>query len=400
MKKIFPGIIGLGYVGLPVFNSLKKKFKVVGFDINKKRVRSLNNQIDLNNEFTEKQLKLFNKSIITNDKKKLKKCNFFIVTVPTPIKKNNLPDLKYIKTAFKTISKYIKKDSIIFLESTVFPGTTEELCKKIIKKNNNFKFHIGYSSERINPGDKIHNINNINKVVSIKSNKNIIQIVKKVYKNISKKIIFSENIKEAELSKLIENTQRDLNISLMNEIMILCHKSNLDFNEVIRLARSKWNFLNFNPGLVGGHCLPVDPYYLSYYANKSKYKTKVTLAGRSVNNYMEVHIFEQIYKKVLKIKNYTKKKIIIAGLTYKPNVSDLRNSLSIKIFKRLKKKLSNIVAYDPTIETQLAKKLGIEINFQKIRKADIFILLVKHDEFKNIYKYAKKNNKTILDPFF
>ena len=400
MKKIFPGIIGLGYVGLPVFNSLKKKFKVVGFDINKKRVRSLNNQIDLNNEFTEKQLKLFNKSIITNDKKKLKKCNFFIVTVPTPIKKNNLPDLKYIKTAFKTISKYIKKDSIIFLESTVFPGTTEDLCKKIIKKNNNFKFHIGYSSERINPGDKIHNINNINKVVSIKSNKNIIQIVKKVYKNISKKIIFSENIKEAELSKLIENTQRDLNISLMNEIMILCHKSNLDFNEVIRLARSKWNFLNFNPGLVGGHCLPVDPYYLSYYANKSKYKTKVTLAGRSVNNYMEVHIFEQIYKKVLKIKNYTKKKIIIAGLTYKPNVSDLRNSLSIKIFKRLKKKLSNIVAYDPTIETQLAKKLGIEINFQKIRKADIFILLVKHDEFKNIYKYAKKNNKTILDPFF
>ena len=400
MKKIFPGIIGLGYVGLPVFNSLKKKFEVVGFDINEKRVSSLNNQIDLNNEFTKKQLKLDNKSIITDDEKKLKKCNFFIVTVPTPIKKNYLPDLKYIKTAFKTISKYIKKDSIIFLESTVYPGTTEKLCKKIIKKKNNLKFHIGYSSERINPGDKIHNINNINKVVSIKSNKNIIRIVKKVYKNISKKIIFSENIKEAELSKLIENTQRDLNISLMNEIMILCHKSNLDFSEVIRLARSKWNFLNFSPGLVGGHCLPVDPYYLSYYANKSKYKTKVTLAGRSVNNYMEVHIFERIYKKVLKIKNYKEKKIIIAGITYKPNVADLRNSLSINIFKRLKRKLSNIVAYDPTIESQLAKKLGIEINFQKIRKADIFIFLVNHDEFKNIYKYARKNNKTILDPFF
>ena len=400
MKKIFPGIIGLGYVGLPVFNSLKKKFEVVGFDINEKRVSSLNNQIDLNNEFTKKQLKLDNKSIITDDEKKLKKCNFFIVTVPTPIKKNYLPDLKYIKTAFKTISKYIKKDSIIFLESTVYPGTTEKLCKKIIKKKNNLKFHIGYSSERINPGDKIHNINNINKVVSIKSNKNIIKKVKKVYKNISKKIIFSENIKEAELSKLIENTQRDLNISLMNEIMILCHKSNLDFSEVIRLARSKWNFLNFNPGLVGGHCLPVDPYYLSYYANKSKYKTKVTLAGRSVNNYMEVHIFERIYKKVLKIKNYKEKKIIIAGITYKPNVADLRNSLSINIFKRLKRKLSNIVAYDPTIESQLAKKLGIEINFQKIRKADIFIFLVNHDEFKNIYKYARKNNKTILDPFF
>ena len=145
---------------------------------------------------------------------------------------------------------------------------------------------------------------------------------------------------------------------------------------------------------------PSDPYYLSYYANKSKYKTKVTLAGRSVNNYMEIHVFERIYKKVLKNKNYNKKKIIIAGLTYKPNVADLRNSLSINIFKRLKRKLSNIAAYDPTIETQLAKRLGIEINFQKIRKADIFIFLVKHDEFKNIYKYAKKNNKIILDPFF
>ena len=400
MKKILPAIIGLGYVGLPVFISLKKKFKVIGFDTNKERVTNLNHQTDTNNEFSKNELKLLNKSLITNKKEYLKKCNFFIITVPTPINKNNLPDLKYIISAFKTISKYIKKNDIIFLESTVFPGTTEKICKNIIKKNNNVKFHIGYSSERINPGDKIHNIKNISKVVSIKSNKNIISIVKKVYDSISKKIIFSENIKEAELSKLIENTQRDLNIALMNEIMILCYKTNLDFNEVIRLARSKWNFLKFNPGLVGGHCLPVDPYYLSYYANKSKFKTKVTLAGRNVNNSMETFIFEKINKKVLKVKKNKNKKIVVAGLTYKANVADLRNSLAIKIFKKLKYKVPNIMAYDPTIEKRLAKKLNIEIDFENIKNADIFILLVKHNKFKNIYLYAKKNNKTIFDPFF
>jgi|TARA_B110000438_G_C15806212_1_gene647470 UDP-N-acetyl-D-galactosamine dehydrogenase len=399
MKKIFPCVVGLGYVGLPVFISLKKKFEVVGFDTNKERVKDLNYQVDTNNEFNKNQLKLLNRSKITAEKKNLKKCNFFIVTVPTPINRANLPDLKYINSAFKTISKYIKKNDIVFLESTVFPGTTEEICKKIIKKNKNVKFHIGYSSERINPGDKIHNIRNISKVVSIKNNKNIISKVKAVYDCISKKIIFTENVKEAELSKLIENTQRDLNIALMNEIMILCHKTNLNFNEVIRLARSKWNFLKFSPGLVGGHCLPVDPYYLSYYANQSKFKTKVTLAGRSVNNSMEAFIFEKIYKKILDIKKIKNKKIVIAGLTYKPNVADLRNSLAIKIFRKLKNNLSNIVAYDPTIEAKLAKKLNIEINFQNIKKADIFIFLVKHDKFKNIYAHAKKNNKTILDPF-
>jgi len=399
MKKILPAIIGLGYVGLPVFISLKKKFKVIGFDTNRDRVTNLNCQIDSNSEFSKNELKLLNKSQITNKKENLKKCNFFIITVPTPINKNNIPDLKYIISAFKTISKYIKKDDIIFLESTVFPGTTEKICKNIIKKNKNVKFHIGYSSERINPGDKIHNIKNISKVVSIKSNKDIISSVKKVYNCISKKIIFSENIEEAELSKLIENTQRDLNIALMNEIMVLCHKTNLDFNEVIRLAKSKWNFLKFNPGLVGGHCLPVDPYYLSYYAKKSKFKTKVTLAGRSVNNSMEKFIFEKIYKKILKIKENKNKKIVVAGLTYKPNVADLRNSLAIKIFKKLKDKAPNIMAYDPTIEKELAKKLNIEVFFKNIKKADIFIFLVKHNKFKNIYTYAEKNNKIIFDPF-
>ena len=308
MKKIFPCILGLGYVGLPVFVSLNNKFKSIGYDIDENRVKSLNNGIDTNNEFNKKSLILKNKSKITSNENNLKKCNFYIITVPTPVGINKLPDLKYIVSACKTISKYIKKDDIIFLESTVFPGTTEEICKKILKRNINFKFHIGYSSERINPGDKIHNIKNISKVVSINSNRNVVSRVKKVYSSLSKKIIFTKKVKEAELSKLIENTQRDLNIALMNELMVLCHKTDLNFDEVIRLARSKWNFLDFSPGLVGGHCLPVDPYYLSYYANKSNFKTKVTLAGRDVNNSMELFIFNKIYKKISKIKNIKKKK--------------------------------------------------------------------------------------------
>ena len=399
MKKLLPCVVGLGYVGLPVFISLKKKFRVTGFDLNEERIKDLNKLIDTNNEYNKKELKLRNDSKITNNENELKNCNFFIVTVPTPIKQNKLPDLKYIISAFKTISKYIKNDDIVFLESTVFPGTTENICKKIIEKKKKIKFHIGYSSERINPGDKINKINNINKVVAIKRDKKIFPVIKKIYKSISKRLIFSQNIKEAELSKLIENTQRDLNIALMNEIMILCHKSNLDFKEVIKLARSKWNFLKFNPGLVGGHCLPVDPYYLSYYAKKIKFKTEVTLAGRNINNYMEKFIYKKIHDKIFKIKRYSRKKIVIAGLTYKPNVADLRNSLAVKIFKKLKKKISNIVAYDPTINEKTSKNLNVEKNFHKIKNADTFVFLVKHSKFKKLYAYAKKNNKIVIDPF-
>ena len=302
MKKIYPCVVGLGYVGLPLFISLKKKFKVVGFDINKKRVNDLRQLNDRNKEFKKKDLRLVNNSSLTYNKIDIKNSNFYIITVPTPIKKNNIPDLKYVKSAFKIIANYITNNDIIFLESTVYPGTTLKICRNIIKnKKKNINFYIGYSSERINPGDKIHNIKNIAKVVSINANKEINDIVKKVYCNVSKKIIFTKKINEAELSKLIENTQRDLNIGLMNELMILCEKSNLDFNEVLRLANTKWNFLRFKPGLVGGHCLPVDPYYLSYYAKNLKYNTKITLAARYTNNYMEKFIFKKTYTTILLI---------------------------------------------------------------------------------------------------
>ncbi len=399
MKKIFPCIIGLGYVGLPLFVSLKKKFQMTGYDISKTRTKELKKYIDRNKEFTRKDLKLENKSLITSDHIDIKDSNFYIVTVPTPIKKNKYPDLNYIKSAFNIISKYIKNDDIVFLESTVYPGTTLEVCKNIIeKKNKNINFFIGYSSERVNPGDKIHNIKNIPKVVSIDANNKIISLVKKVYQNVSKKIVFTKKIDEAELSKLIENTQRDLNIGLMNEIMILCEKANLDFNEVIRLAKTKWNFLNFKPGLVGGHCLPVDPYYLSYYAKKLKHNTKITLAARKTNNSMEQFVLRKIILKLKNLKNYKKKKIAVMGLTYKSNVPDYRNSLAVNIYYKLKRMNKNIRAYDPIIEDSFVKKNNINNNFKEIMKSEIFIILVKHDQIGEAIKVAKKNKKIIIDP--
>lgn len=398
MKKIYPCIIGLGYVGLPLFISLKKKFQTTGFDIDLSRASELNKCIDRNKEFKKSDLKLQNGSLITSNVNDIKKSNFYIVTVPTPIKKDNKPDLKFIRSAFSIISKLIKKNDIIILESTVYPGTTLDICKKIIKqKNKNINFYIGYSSERINPGDKIHNINNISKVVSINANRNIITSVKKIYKNVSKKIIFTKKVNEAELSKLIENTQRDLNIGLMNEIMILCDKAKLDFNEVIRLAKTKWNFLAFKPGLVGGHCLPVDPYYLSFFAKKLKFNTQITLAARKTNNFMENFILKKIISKIKEIKGL-KKKIIVVGLTYKPNVPDYRNSLAVNIYKKLKKKISYISAYDPIIEKSFIKKNHINNDFKKAIKSEIYILLVKHKNVRFLLNHARKKNKIIIDP--
>ena len=399
MKKLYPCIIGLGYVGLPLFVSLKRKFKLVGYDIDVKRINELKNYRDRNREFNKKDLKLNKGCLITSNHNDIKRSNFYIVTVPTPIKKNKLPDLSYIKSAFSTIAKFIKNNDIIILESTVYPGTTLDICKNIVQKNNNnINFFIGYSSERINPGDKIYNIKNITKVVSIDANKEIISSVKKIYKSVSKKIVFTKKVNEAELSKLIENTQRDLNIGLMNEIMILCEKANLDFKEVLRLASTKWNFLKFKPGLVGGHCLPVDPYYLSHYAKKLKFETRLTLAARKTNNFMEEFIFKKIFLELKMLDNFKKKKIVVMGLTYKPNVPDSRNSLAINIYKKLKKIIKNIKAYDPIIETNVAKKNNIYKNFKEINNSEVFIILVKHKEVSKVINFAKKSKRKIIDP--
>ena len=315
---IKPCVIGLGYVGLPLILNLSKKFSCIGFDIDKERIETLRQKKDLNKEFKPKDF-IKRKIYFTNNSDELITTNFYIVCVPTPIKKNKQPDLNNLDKAIKILSKKLKKGDIIFIESTIFPGLTKKYKAKLerisgLKENKDF--FVGYSPERVNPGDKIHTINNINKIVSIKTQNSLIK--KKiflVYKHVSKKIIFSKNIESAETAKVIENIQRDLNIALMNEILVICKKLKVNFKEVMRLAETKWNFMKFNPGLVGGHCLPVDPYYLSSIAKKNKVDAKVVLSGRKVNDNMLNFIMKEL-KKFLKFKKKTisSSKILLIGL--------------------------------------------------------------------------------------
>ncbi len=297
------------------------------------------------------------------------------------------------------MKKIIKKDDIIFFESTVYPGVTEKICVPIIEKGSNLKnnkdFFVGYSPERINPGDKNHSIEKINKIVAIKKDK--LQKAKMVYKNLAKKLIFTDKIQEAEASKVIENIQRDLNIGLMNEIYQVCLKSNINFKSVVELAGSKWNFVKYNPGLVGGHCLPVDPYYFSWFAKKLKLDTKIILAGRKTNNDM-VKFSKKIILKKIKQHGFNPKKlrVLILGLTYKKNVADLRNSLSLKVFETLKKKFKKLCSYDPMIDQNLNKKYSL-IKKKEINNFDVYVVLTKHDSFKSILKLI--NKKIIIDIF-
>jgi len=391
-KQIYPCVIGLGYVGFPIFKELIKKFKVNGFDINKKRITELKKGID-NNETIRKKFFLPNRNKITNSLNDIRKSNFFIICVPTPIFKNNKPDLTLLIKATKNIAKIIKKDDIIFFESTVYPGVTRKICLPIIEKYSSLKegqdFHIGYSPERINPGDKTHKINNISKIVAFE-NKKIKNRVLEVYKSITNKIIISNNIEEAETSKVIENIQRDLNIGLMNEIYKVSKKINIKFENVIKLAKTKWNFIEFNPGLVGGHCLPVDPYYFSFLAKKKKVNTNIILAGRSVNNGMKDFIYKEILNFFKKNKIKRKDKVIFFGATYKKNVPDLRNSLGLDIYKKFKKNNFNCLMYDPL----LSKEQNMNNNFlHKLTNLNTYkagIVLVRHDSICKIINKCKK----------
>jgi len=390
MKNILPCVIGLGYVGLPIFLRLQKKYKCLGFDINKTRINDLRNKIDSNREFNKNKLSLQKNSFYSNNEKDLRNFNFFIITVPTPIFSNNKPDLNPLIKASSLVAKYIKKNDIIFIESTVYPGVTKTICKNILEKVSKLKegsdFCVGYSPERINPGDLKHTLDKITKIVSFStSNKDFIYKIKNVYKNISKKIIYSKIIAEAETAKVIENIQRDLNIALMNEILIISNKLGLNFNNIYKLASTKWNFIKIKPGLVGGHCLPVDPYYLSEIAKKNKISADIILTGRKVNNNMVQYVISEIYKK---IKNYNNKnKILIIGATYKPNISDYRNSLAIKIYDKLKKNKKILVdCYDPEINESAVRKFKIKKNINLKNQYTLYVFLVDHNKNRKIYQ--------------
>tara|TARA_B100001765_G_C19501992_1_gene339972 strand:+ start:471 stop:1682 length:1212 start_codon:yes stop_codon:yes gene_type:complete len=394
-------VIGLGYVGLPICLKISKKYDTVGFDTNNRRISYLKKSIDENKEFKKKDF--INKKIFfTNKIYNLKNCNFFIICVPTPIKKSKLPDLNSVKKSFELISSVLKKNDIIVLESTVYPGVTKNFSKKLeIKTNlkNNKDFFVCYSPERINPGDKKNKLTKINKIIGYEgTNSEIKNKLRKIYSNLCKNLIFTNKINEAETAKGIENIQRDLNIAFYNEVLLICNKLNINFNEVIRLAATKWNFIKFSPGLVGGHCLPVDPYYLTYAASKKKYKSKVTLAGRTINNSMKKYVMEIIKKKINKFsqKNKSKIKIIVLGLTYKYGVSDTRNSQKLEIFNYLKKNYKNTIAYDPYLNNIKFKSVN-----NNLHKNDYFLFLSKGKKFKNLFNKISKNSiNKIIDPFF
>ena len=389
---IRPCVIGLGYVGLPFLVKLSKKYKTIGYDNNKDRILKLNKFIDTFKEYSKKTLK--NKNLkYSNNFNDIKESNFYIVAVPTPIYRNKKPNLSYLTSVSKLLSKVLRKGDIVFFESTVYPGVTENICKKIIEKKSSLlegrDFFLGYSPERVNPGDKKHSLKKIEKIIAYPHNFRLKEVIK-LYNYVSKKIILTKDIKEAETAKVIENIQRDVNIGLINEIYIVCKKLNINFNNVIKLASTKWNFIKYKPGLVGGHCLPVDPYYLSYISKQKKFKTNVILAGRSINDNISVYLKNELIKKLKKNK-LQRKKILFCGLTYKENVSDLRNSLSLKIYRDVKKKFPYVNGYDPTLTNIVAKKNKIINKLTNINRFDVYIISIKHDEIKKLIKKLKNN---------
>ena len=401
--QIIPCVVGLGYVGLPMVLKLANKFDTFGYDINKSRVIFLKKRIDTNNEFAKFEFTTKKDISFSSNIDQVKNCNFFIVSVPTPLNKKNIPDLNILIKSAKQIAKIIKKDDIIFLESTVYPGVTKNIFIKTIKKYSNLipnkDFFYGYSPERINPGDKKHNISNISKIVSFNfSDKQAVKKTCLIYTSVSKNVVYTKNIEDAETGKLIENIQRDVNIAFFNELLIFCDKINLNYKNVVKLASTKWNFLKFNPGLVGGHCLPINPYYLSSISLKNKFNPKLILTARKRNERMKDYVLEKIIKFFKKKEIFKKSKILIIGLTYKPGVADCRNSIGLEILNNLNSINTNTYGYDPFLEKKFLKNSKILKNIKNINSFDLIVFLNFHKIFKKIYKKSQKNK--ILDIFY
>ena len=402
-KSSIVGIIGLGYVGLPLAVEFAKKFNTIGYDISSKRIEDLNNGFDSTKEVDDDFISRKHLKFTTNIND-LASCNFLIVTVPTPIDDANIPDLTYLEKACFEISKILKKNSLVVFESTVYPGLTDDICIPILELHSNLKinkdFFVGYSPERVNPGDKNRKIPSIKKVIS-GSNKKALKMVKDLYLNIIDAGVFeASSIKIAEASKIIENTQRDINIALINELSIIFSKMNLDTQEVLDAASTKWNFLPFMPGLVGGHCIGVDPYYLTHKSIKLGYKPEVILAGRRINDNMSHEVTKRTIKKMIQKKiPINNSKILIMGFTFKENCPDVRNTKIYDIFKDFKDLNMHVDVYDPIADTDNMKEYD-DLNLIKKPKQknyDVILICVSHKIFKNlgikkIKEFAKKDS--------
>ena len=387
-KKQKLAVIGLGYVGLPIALEFAKKIKVIGFDINADRVKMMQNKIDPSKELASSAFDGCDIDF-TNDLDVLKEATFFIVAVPTPVDEHNVPDLTPVIRASETIGKVIKKGDYVVYESTVYPGCTEEDCVPVIEKLSGLKmvtdYKIGYSPERINPGDKEHTITTITKVVSGCCNESLDEIAK-VYELVVKAGVHrASSIKVAEAAKIIENTQRDLNIALMNELSIIFDKMNINTFEVLEAAGTKWNFLRFQPGLVGGHCIGVDPYYLTYKSKELGYDSQVILAGRNINDGMAGYVAKKVLQHIIQhTGNIKDAKVLVMGATFKENVSDIRNSKVADVVKELKSFSLNVDITDPHASSEeLNHEYGFELTGMVGKNYDAIIIAVPHAGYKD-----------------
>jgi UDP-N-acetyl-D-galactosamine dehydrogenase len=395
-------IIGLGYVGLPLAVAFGAKYQVVGFDINAERIANLKNGLDTTLQCTSQEIANAHQLVFTDDLTQIKDCTIFIITVPTPVTKDKQPDLHLLRTASKMVGEVLKKGDIVIYESTVYPGCTEEDCVPVLEEFSRLKynqdFYCGYSPERINPGDKVHTLTKIIKVTS-GSTPEVASMVDNLYASIiTAGTHKASSIKIAEASKSIENAQRDINISFVNELALIFDKMDIDTNEVLAAAATKWNFLPFKPGLVGGHCIGVDPYYLAHKATSLGYHPQVILSGRHVNDQMSAFVTEKVIK--LLIKNNFKvqgAKVLLLGVTFKENCPDIRNSQAFEIYTALKKLGVDVFAFDPFANAQEVLD-NHQINLvTSLETYDAIVLTVAHDFFKSLnYTSLKSSANSVI----
>ena len=396
-------IIGLGYVGFPLAYEFSKKFDVIGFDLSKKRINELTSGYDVTNEIKSEDLDIAkDKIFLTDDIQELKSCNIYIITVPTPVDELNIPDTSFLEKATKNIGSIIKKGDMIIYESTVYPGATEEICIPLLEETSNLifneDFYVGYSPERINPGDKTHTLPQIKKLVSASTEESLEKIYSIYSEIIDAGVYKAQSIMVAEAAKVIENTQRDINIALMNELAKIFDEMDIDTKEVLDAAGTKWNFLSFKPGLVGGHCIGVDPYYLSYKAQKIGLNPEMVLSGRRINESMTSFVASKVERLMKdKLLEISGSNVLVMGLTFKENCPDIRNSKVFDLIRILQQKGATVDIFDPVLS-----KLP-DLNFKgfellKYPKKDFYdaiIFCVKHQELleigiKNIKSMCKK----------
>ncbi|MFH1428078.1 MAG: nucleotide sugar dehydrogenase [Patescibacteria group bacterium] len=380
-------IVGLGYVGLPLACLFAKEYSVIGFDINKERIKNLKKGVDTTGEIKKEQLAQ-NKIKFSFKPEIIKQAKFIILAIPTPIDENKKPDLFFLKEASTVVGRNLVKNSVVVYESTVYPGVTEEIILPILERESGLKagidFNVGYSPERINPGDREHTIDKVVKIVA-GQNEETLNLVDKLYSSVIKAGTYRVySIKVAEAAKAIENTQRDLNIALVNELAIIFKKMNIDTHEVLAAAGSKWNFNMFSPGLVGGHCIGVDPYYLTYKAESLGYHPEVILAGRRINDSMGKYVAQQTIKKMARLDKATSTaRIAILGFTFKENISDIRNTKVADLYYELKDFGLKPIVFDPLADNiEVKKEYGIELcQWEEIKNIDTIIIAVPHEKF-------------------